>query len=325
MAASEVIGGFTMKHFRRAVGALSSATLLGTFVVFAAGTGAVTTAASAAPSIVNPPRVPVSWPQPGGPGGPGAQGGVRNTWAASNWSGYAETGTFDGVSSTWTVPTVTASSSATYSSAWIGVDGFNNSDLIQTGTEEDYYNGAAHYNAWWEILPAAETALPSNYTVTAGDRMSANIYETSATTTVGGGGGGRFGRGGRGGTTEHLWDITISDTTRGWTFSTSQAYNGPGGSAEWVMEAPEVNGRIATLAHYTISAPSGIGDFDNAGVLTSIPSGTPTYTGAGLNYANDSGVMIQNNVQVSTPGDPDTALSAFNAAYGSALPATPAG
>lgn len=319
-----------MKNFRRAVGVLSSAALLGSVVVLAAGTGAVTTAASAAPSITNPPRIPVSWPQPGGQGGPGgqswgqgAQGSVRNTWAASNWSGYAETGTYDGIAGTWTVPTVAASTSATYSSAWIGVDGFSNSDLIQTGTEEDYYNGAAHYNAWWEILPAAETPLPNSYTVAGGDRMSAKIYETTSTTTVGGGRG--FGRGSRGGTTEHLWDVTISDTTRGWTYSTSQAYNGPGGSAEWVMEAPEVNGKIATLAHYTINAPSGVGDFDNAGVLTSIPTGTPTYTGAGLNYANDSGVMIQNNVQVSTPGDPDTALSAFNAAYGSTLPATPAG
>jgi hypothetical protein len=272
---------------------------------------------------VNPPRVPVSWPQPGGSGG--APGGVRNTWAASNWSGYAETGTYDGVAGTWTVPSVAATSSATYSSAWIGVDGFNNSDLIQTGTEEDYYSGAAHYNAWWEILPAAETALPSQYTVAAGDRMRASIYETSSTTTVGGGGG-RFGRGGRGGTTEHIWDITIADTTRGWSYSTSQAYNGPGTSAEWVMEAPEVNGRIATLAHYTITPPSGVGDFDNAGVLTSIPTGTPTYAGAGLNYANDSGVMIQNNVQVSTPGDPDSpALSAYNVAYGSTLPSTPTG
>ena len=243
--------GNSVKHFRRALGALSSAALLGSFVVLAAGTGAASTAATAAPSISNPPRIPVSWPQPGGPG---AQGGVRNTWAASNWSGYAETGTFAGVSSTWTVPTVAASSSATYSSAWIGVDGFNNSNLIQTGTEEDYYSGAAHYNAWWEILPAAETALPSSYAVTGGDRMSAKIYETSATTTVGGGGG-RFGRGG--GTTEHVWDITISDTTRGWTYSTSQAYAGTGSSAEWIMEAPEVNGRIATLAHYAINAAFG--------------------------------------------------------------------
>jgi hypothetical protein len=56
-----------------------------------------------------------------------------------------------------------------------------------------------------------------------------------------------------------------------------------------------------------------------------VSSGSPTYTGAGLNYANDSGVMIQNKVQVSTPGDPDTALSAFNIGYGSTLPSTPAG
>ena len=34
-------------------------------------------------------------------------------------------------------------------------------------------------------------------------------------------------------------------------------------------------------------------------------SGSPTYTPAGLSYGNDSGVMIQNNVQVSTPGIPD--------------------
>ena len=176
--------------------------------------------------------------------------GVHETWAASNWSGYAETGTYTGVSSSWTVPAVTASSTATYSSAWIGVDGFNNSDLIQTGTEEDYYNGAAHYNAWWEILPASETALPTSYPIGAGDRMSVSIYETSSTTTTGS----FFRR-----TTEHVWDITISDTTRGWSYTTKQGYNGPGTSAEWVVEAPEVGNRIATLAHYTITPPQASG------------------------------------------------------------------
>jgi hypothetical protein len=86
------------------------------------------------------------------------------------------------------------------------------------------------------------------------------------------------------------------------------------------MEAPEVNGSIATLARYAFSPPAGTGDFDGAGVLKStVSSGTPTYTAAGLNYANDSGVMIQNGAQVSTPGDPDTALTAFNAAYGSSI------
>jgi hypothetical protein len=290
-----------MKKVSRLVGAMSSAGLLGLTLTVAAGAG---TGATAAPAIVHAPRIPSNGH------------GLKNTWAASNWSGYAETGTFTGVQGTWTVPAVSSSTSATYSSAWIGVDGFNNSDLIQTGTEQDYYSGAAHYNAWWEILPASETALPSNYVVKANDSMSASIYETS--TLSGGSGHGRFHS-----SSQHVWVIIIADKTQNWSYTTDQTYNGPGTSAEWVMEAPELGGRIATLAHYTVSPASG-GDFDSAGVQTAIVgSGSPTYVGAKLNYQNDSGVMIQNNVQVSTPGDPDTAATAFNVAYGSALPATP--
>lgn len=197
-------------------------------------------------------------------------GSSATTWSSSNWSGYAETGKFTGVSGTWTVPAVSATTSASYSSAWIGVDGFNDSNLIQTGTEEDYYSGAAHYDAWWEILPASETEIsPTAYPVAPGDRMSASIWETSATS----GGGRRHSSG-------HVWDIKISDTTKGWSFSTSQSYSGAGSSAEWIMEAPEVGGKIATLAHYTVSPPAGTGDFDNAGVLTSIVSWGPRRTRA---------------------------------------------
>ena len=56
------------------------------------------------------------------------------------------------------------------------------------------------------------------------------------------------------------------------------------------MEAPEVGGRIATLAHYTVTPPAGTGDFDNAGVLTSIRDerGRRPTPRAGLNYTNDS-------------------------------------
>jgi len=240
---------------------------------------------------------------------------VRSTWASSNWSGYATTSAVTGITGTWTVPAVAATSSPTYSSTWVGVDGYSNSNLIQTGTEQDYYSGAAHYSAWWEILPAAETVIsPNIYRVAPGDRMSASIYETSATVTTG-----FFRR-----TSGHVWSITISDTTKSWTYHTTQSYAGAGASAEWIQEAPEVNGRIAPLAHYTFNPPTTTGDFDNAGVLTTIvSSGTPKYSGAALNYLNNSGVMIQNGVQVSTPGNPDKALTAFNAAYGSSPPATP--
>ncbi len=268
----------------------------------------------AAPVVVHGPRVP--WPLTGW----GGRSGVRSSWASSNWSGYAETGSFTGVSGTWTVPSVSPGASAsTYSAAWIGVDGFNDDDLIQTGTEQDYYGGSAHYSAWWEILPAAETVISE--TVAPGDRMSASIYETTTTSTT------RSTPFRRRQSTGNIWVINIADATQGWSFSINEAYSGPGTSAEWVVEAPEVGFSIATLSDYTFSG-NGVGtttgDFDNAGTLAApVSSGTPTYTPAALNYANDSGVLVQNNEQVSTPGEPDSALTAFNMAYGATAPAAP--
>jgi hypothetical protein len=244
---------------------------------------------------------------------------VNTSWSASDWSGYAESGTYSGVSSTWTVPTVAASASPTYSSTWIGVDGFTNSRLIQVGTEQDYYGGTAHYNAWWEILPAPESVLTTvTYPVSPGNRMKASIYENAATTTV---------TSGTTSTVEHLWDIVITDVTKGWTFTTVQAYNGPGTSAEWIHEAPLVNGAVSTLARYTVAAPTATGDFDNAGVRHGIlaTGGSAVFGGAGLNYGLDAGAMVQKNVVVSTPSGVDAALTAFNVAYGAAMPAKPVG
>jgi hypothetical protein len=262
--------------------------------------------------------------------GPDFSAPASATWSSSNWSGYAETGTFTSVSGSWTVPPAAAgavtttrgrfgfgggSTTAWYSAAWLGIDGFNNSNLIQTGTEQDYYGGAAHYSAWWEILPAAETVISEP--VSPGDAMTATITKTPTQVTVGGGG--FFGRGRS--TTEYDWIITIADTTRGWTFSTTQAYNGAGTSAEWIVEAPEVNGQIASLANYGFpSASAAAGDFNSAEVATTV--GGPL-TGARLNYSADAGTLIQNNVQVSTPGQPDPNATAFNSLYGATAPAAP--
>jgi len=266
------------------------------------------TTAAAAPVIVN--RALLTGPR---------LASVNTAWSASNWSGYAESGSFSGVSSTWTVPTVAASAGPTYSSTWIGVDGFSNARLIQVGTEQDYYGGAAHYNAWWELLPAPETALsPAAYPVAPGNRMKAAIYAHAATTTV------------MSGTTpkvEHLWTIVLTDVTKGWTFSTVQAYNGPGTSAEWIHEAPLVNGSVSTLARYAVAAPAATGDFDNAGIrhVLLAAGGSPVFRGAGLNYGLDAGTMVQGTAAVSTPSGVDAAQTAFNHAYGAVLPARPLG
>lgn len=213
-------------------------------------------------------------------------GAVSNAgWASSNWSGYAKTGSYTRVTGAWVVPSVAPSRKATYSSQWVGIDGFNNGNLIQTGTESDYYSGSAHYGAWWEILPAAETVIPS-ITVHPGDHMSASITKGSGTS----------------------WTITIADTTTGVSFSTVRTYTGPGTSAEWIEEAPSVGGHIAPLAQY--SSPD---TFD---------PGTANGGNPGLTAA-DGGVMIQRNRQVSTPSAPDSDTDGFNMAYGSTPPPTP--
>jgi Peptidase A4 family len=229
------------------------------------------TSAQAASTVTNSPRLL-------------AGGALSATgWMSSNWSGYAITGgPFSRVTGSWVVPAVAKTRHATYSSSWAGIDGFKNTDLIQAGTEQDYYSGAAHYFAWWEILPAAETRI--SLSVNAGDHVSVSIAR------------------GSGGT----WTITLTDARSG-SFTTTKSYAGPGASAEWIQEAPTVNGRLATLAKYG-SAP-----FD---------PGTANATSPRL-VSGDGGVMIQKGVQVSTPSVPDSDVDGFSVKYGGIAPAPP--
>ncbi|WDM02956.1 hypothetical protein JI721_09155 [Alicyclobacillus cycloheptanicus] len=208
-------------------------------------------------------------------------------WESTNWSGYVLSGgTYNSITGYWVVPTVQSSKSATYSSSWIGIDGYNDSDLIQTGTEQDYYNGSAHYGAWWEILPAAET--PISMTVEPGDEMYADIQNEG----------------------NGQWLIEIKDITRNETFSTTQAYSGPQSSAEWIQERPMVGNRLSTLANY------GETTFDPASVNGSNPGFTSSESGA---MVNNSGTQI-----ISYPSNPDSDTDGFNVAYGSTQPAPPA-
>jgi hypothetical protein len=234
--------------------------------------------ATAAASTSSDPRIGARIPD-----GQSSNGG----WASSNWSGYAVTGSanaFTSITGSWTVTSVTPAKGQTYSSTWVGIDGFSNSDLIQTGTEADYYNGQAHYYAWWEILPAAETVI-TTVPVHPGDVMSADIHKNS----------------------DGTWQISLTDSKSG-SFTISQSYSGPQTSAEWIEEAPTVGGHIATLAHYgTVTIDPGTVNGGNPGLTVS-----------------DSGVMVQHSTQVSTPSSPDSDTDGFAVSYGSRAPAPPA-
>ncbi|MFD1675200.1 G1 family glutamic endopeptidase [Alicyclobacillus fodiniaquatilis] len=212
----------------------------------------------------------------------------QNDWSSGNWSGYARSansGRYISVSGRWRVPAVCPSPTNTYSSTWIGIDGFNNRNLIQTGTESDYVNGAARYHAWWEILPNSEriiTSLPVN----PGDLMQACIRKLPS---------------GR-------WRIKIANVTQGKNFATVKAYNGPQSSVEFIQEAPTVNGSIATLANY------GKVIFNHC----LINGRNPRFK------TSEAGVMVQNGTQVSTPSIPDSDKDGFAVVYGSIPPNPPA-
>ena len=165
-------------------------------------------------------------------------------WTSSNWSGYALSGgPFTAVTGTFTVPSLSAgATSAENTSAWVGIDGWDNQQLIQAGIDEeiDPVTSRVDIWPWWEILPSASTPI-TTVSVSAGDQVTVSIWQVN---------------GGQ-------WEISLVDSTDGQSFSTLQSYSGAGQSAEWIVEAPE-NGQtrlIYPLAPYSPAVP-----FTNLGV-----------------------------------------------------------
>ena len=112
---------------------------------------------------------------------------VTATTDSTNWSGLGGEGNgIEGAAGEWTVPAIEPSTSGLYSTSWVGVDGLNNSDLIQTGTEQDTSDG---YYAWIEILPASEEELfnsdGSPAPVEPGDQIDARMSSKRPLRTCG--------------------------------------------------------------------------------------------------------------------------------------------
>src|SRR5205807_5356173 len=82
--------------------------------------------AQATPGVVTPPA-----PQTPVPAIPVGQ----NT--SHNWSGYAATsGTYTGVTGTWTVPAPGINSAPGVGATWVGIGGVSSHDLIPAGTQD---------------------------------------------------------------------------------------------------------------------------------------------------------------------------------------------
>jgi hypothetical protein len=155
---------------------------------------------------------------------------------SSDWSGYSVSSDLynpqplvTSVNASWTVAAVNVSIGNSYSAVWVGLGGQFDNSLIQMGTEQDSVNGQASYSAWYELLPADAVTVDS-LSVSPGDIITASISLVDPTTNT--------------------WSVEISDVTDGQSFKKSLVYDSSMLSAEWIVERPTVNNRIAALANF---------------------------------------------------------------------------
>ncbi len=191
---------------------------------------------------------------PSAPTVPSVPGGQSNV--SSNWSGYAATtGTFTGVTGTWTVPQTQSSGNLAAGATWVGIGGVTSRDLIQAGTQQTTTpSGAVQYEAWVETLPRASQPVP--FTVNPGD---------SVTVTINNQGG-------------NQWKINFVNHTTGETYQTTMQYASSQSSAEWIEEAPSVGQRILPIANFgTLQFSSGTA-VENGKTVTIAQSGAQPIT-----------------------------------------------
>src|SRR5262249_2516337 len=142
----------------------------------------------------------------------------------------------------WTVPRVTATSGNTASFAWVGIDGYGNHTVEQTGTAQGTHNGVPYYYAWWEMWSSnnhqPEQTI-STMTVSPGDSITASVtFEASGT---------------------HAGDflLSIDDTSHSndsfSIYAIPSQYQDPlpdRSTAEWIMETPTFGNTYATLPDF---------------------------------------------------------------------------
>lgn len=191
-----------------------------------------------------------------------------------NWSGYAVTpgSGVTAVNGTFTVPSAGLDPPG-FAATWAGIGGYNTSDLIQAGTEEQSIPSnpllGPQYYAWYELLPASETPISNcsgdpNCTVTPGDHMTVNISNVSGNT----------------------WSISMTDAGK-WSWSKNVTYSSSKSSAEWILEAP-------TLVAQTVLANVGTVPFGPTSTYTAggathtIAAGNPTQIDLGTGVVNEA-------------------------------------
>jgi hypothetical protein len=222
------------------------------------------------------------------------------TPTVTGWSGYAQTGgTYTSVSATWTVPSVSSTgSTSSYAATWVGIDGYSNTDLIQTGVEEEWdgSTNSAVYLAWWEILPNGQNYV---FDVSAGDVIYASVSEVSSGT----------------------WQIFLYDRTNGDLLDQDESYSGPQSSAEFIQEDP--GAQNCPMGGAFCGGTGGVG-YSPLADFSEVTFTNARVNGQSPDLGSDNDIPMYQGTYLAEPSAPSQAGNSFNVTYGSTVPAAPA-
>lgn len=254
------------------------------------------------------------------------EGGNPADFTSDRWSGYVKNGSGIFLATAhFTVPQLWGFGNRA-STTWLGIDG--TTTLLQAGTVQESNAGfggwgeSQDYWPFWEIVPGLfEQKIP--YTLEPGDFVSVVLRSQKGATTVA--------------SDTNVWEIEVVDATQQWSFAQLVEYRGQLGAADWIEEAPTACNpfcNVETLANYQMvtfedgtmfpgvpapqvsfnpQPPSGLENFAPPAFTAGFPALVP----------NGSVTMIQNNIVVSTPSNPDGDGDGFTAAYGPNVPPPP--
>ncbi|KAI0325217.1 acid proteinase [Cubamyces sp. BRFM 1775] len=185
------------------------------------------------------------------------QSEVTQTYYSAAWSGavlyYSKGTSWQNVTGTFTVPTPQEPFNATgfhSASAWVGLDGYNCNNLLQTGVDFSVNGNKVTYTPWYEWYPASAKDF-SGFPIHAGDTITATVIATSSTN----------------GTATLFNHATGAQVTH--TFSNQPALCNV--SAEWIVEDYIENGKrvplsdFGTITFTNISAERSSGPVDPSG------------------------------------------------------------
>lgn len=195
---------------------------------------------------------------------PGARSGYNED--GQNWSGYAAQGSgFNSVTSSWTEPAVTCTSTNDLFAPWVGIDGYGSATVEQTGVATDCSSGSPVYQGWYEMYPAAPVYFDNP--AAAGDEITATVARSGTSYT-----------------------LTLADATQGWTKTITQTLAATNASVEVIMESPTGAYPDFGSVDFSGSRVDGgtLGDTGPVALDASNPSGFEDHTSAlsgGTNFS----------------------------------------